>query len=183
MRYALEVAVREKYGENIPAAWLCVDRDQGDRVGGERRERKITAAAKRRDDLAECRDPEKCRKLAWRTGLDDILLDDNWLHSATGLSPAAFFYIVACFEEVAEKDPDAPLMRDLNEGRASDRGNRCILDIEHMICMTLHKMWAGCSQAAMQCTFKVDQTTISRNIAWVEKVLAGSVSSRRTRSS
>lgn len=168
-------AAREKYEKMVPAAWLDAEMDLVVEVGSRMRERLRAGAAERSNaGVAGFRNVAEYHKAARRTVLDAMLLDDDWLHGATGLSPIEFFYLAACYEAAIKADPDARLYRGVDEDRASDRGNRCILRPEHELCMALYRMWTGCAQASLQCVFGVDQTTASRGIARVEKTLSES---------
>lgn len=167
-------AVWEKYAKFVPAMWLAAAPNLVVKVGRERREKMIAVAAGRRKELAECKDQDECVKIAARVILDRTLLDDDWLHGATGLSPIEFFYLVACYEAAIKGNSDAPLYRGVDEDRASDRGNRCTLAAEHELCMALYSWWTGCAQASLQGTFGVDQTTASRGIARVGDILSES---------
>ena len=166
-------AVQKAYKDVIPDGWLRADADVIDKIGDKRIGKFHADEAERVDMMMECKDPEAFRRLRMRTSLDDTLLDEEWLHGATGLGHKTFFYIVARLEDTIRANPEAPLFRyGVDPKRAPDRGNRCSLAVEHMLCMTLYRIWTGCSQEALQGVFKVDQTTASRNIRMVRGMLA-----------
>ena len=164
------------YEEVIPESWFGADPNYIVRIGTERLEKFLKDADGRRAlVMAGCNDPMLCERRSQRVTLDRTLRDESWLHGATGLGHALFFYIVTCFEHEIETTPDAPLFRHgIDPERASDRGNRCILAAEHMVCMTLYHIWTGCSQENLQGTFGIDQTTASRNIRLVRGIMARS---------
>ncbi len=99
------------------------------------------------------------------------------MHGATGLAPAEFFYLVACLEAAAGVDPGGPLFSGgAGAGPAPGSGGgssgRRILAADHILCMTLFKMWAGCAIEALPAVFKVDLTAALRNVALAEDALA-----------
>ena len=166
---------RERYGEMIPAAWLEAKMELVKGVGGAKI-KKLTAEVAERDSagVAGFRNAAEYHRAARRTVIDAILLDGDWLHGATGLTPIEFFYLAACYVAAVKEDPDAPLYRGVDEDRSSDRGNRCTLPPEHELCMALYWWWTGCAQASLQGMFGVDQTTASRGIARVARILSES---------
>ena len=171
-----EPETQMRYMRILPFRWLTVDPDTIIRIGAERLAKFIEEAAKeRRVLMAGCSDPDECDVLAQRVALNRTLLNGAWLRGGTGLDHAAFFYIVSCFEAAIRDHPDAPLIRnDPDPNRASQRGNRCILTPAQMLCMFLFHVWTGCAQDGLQGPFGVDQSTASRNIRWVRRILAGS---------
>ena len=145
------------------------------KAGGKRREKFLADADGRLGALmAGCKDQNECRRLARSVSLDSILLDGKQLHGGTGLDYPAFFYLVACLEGEIRRNKKAPLFRNgVDARRASDRGNRCSLAAEHMLCMVLYHIWTGCAQEALQGVFGIDQTTASRNIRMARGIMAG----------
>ena len=122
-----------------------------------------------------CEDPKLCKRRGRRVALDETLLDEEWLHGETGLGHGMFFYIIACFEHEVRTSLDVPLFRNgVDPERASDRGNRCSLTAEHMVCMFMHHTWTGCAQESLQGVYGIDQTTASRNIRLVRGIMANS---------
>ena len=112
-------------------------------------------------------------KVVYRFALDEMILKEEWLHGATGLAPAEFFYLVACLEAAAGVDPDGPLFSGgAGAGPAHCSGGPRILAADHMLCMTLFKMWTGCAIEALPAVFKVDLPTALRNVALAEDALA-----------
>ena len=170
----IDPAAREKYEEVVPASWLDADPEMIAESGGKRREKFFADADGRlRALMAECRDPKECIRLARRVSLDSVLVDEEWLHGGTGLDYPAFFYLVACLEGEIRRNKKAPLFRNgVDARRASDRGNRCSLAAEHMLCMVLYHIWTGCAQEALQGVFGIDQTTASRNIRMARGIMA-----------
>ena len=165
--------VRAAYENIVPISWLDADPDEIAEIGRKRHEKFCGDADERLNRLAECGDPALCERHAWRVTRDGMLRSGDWLRSGTGLDSGAFFYLVSRLEEGIRGNPEAPLFRyGVDEDRASDRGNRCILAVEHMLCMVLYRVWTGCSQAALQGPFGVDQATASRNIRVVMGILA-----------
>ena len=97
------------YGGIAPAAWLEADAGPIKEAGGARRERVAAAAACTVDALAaKWGDQDELVKVVCRFALDEMTLKEEWLHGATGLAPAEFFYLVACLEAAAGVDPDGP---------------------------------------------------------------------------
>ena len=145
-----EVA-QKVYKVVIPKSWFEADPNHIIKVGTERLKKFLKDADERLALMMEgCKDPKLCGRRARRVTLDGTPRDESWLHGATGLSHVLFFYIVACFEHEIETTPDVPLFRHgLDPERASNRGNRCILAAEHMVCMTLYHIWTGCSQESL----------------------------------
>ena len=133
--------VRAHYVVIVPFRWLDMDPEEIGRIGGAHLEEFAGEAAGRRAELAECGDPDECKRLARRVVLDRTLPSEAWLRGTTGLDHASFFYIASCFRDVIRKNPGAPLFRSgLDPARASNSGNRCSLVAEHMLCMFLHHM-------------------------------------------
>ena len=168
--------VQKVYKGFIPESWFGADPNYILGIGTKRHKKFLKDADERLAlAMAECKDPRLFDRRARRVMLDGTLRNESWLHGATGLDHSLFFYIVACFEHEIETTPDTPLFRHgVDPERASDRGNRCILAAEHMVCMTLYHIWTGCAQESMQGTFGIDQTTASRNIRLVRGIMANS---------
>ena len=166
-------AVLEMYERFIPIEWLKADPNEINKDGHKRFEKFRGDADERLDQLqAGCKDRDECKRLAWRVVRDCMLTDGDWLHTGTGLGAETFFYLVSRLEDGIRGNPAAPLFRcGADEDRASDRGNRCILALEHMLSMVLYRVWTGASQAALQGVFGVDQTTASRNIRMITGML------------
>ena len=165
-------------GGIAPAAWLAADTGLIKEAGGARRERGAAAAAGTVEALAaKWSDQDELMKVVDRFALDEMILKDEWLHGATGLGPTEFFYLVACLEAAAGADPDGPLSSaGAGAGPAhcsgGGGGGPRILAADHMLCMTLFRMWTGCAIEALPAVFKVDLATALRNVALAEDVLA-----------
>lgn len=172
----IDPEVQKVYDGVVPESWFEADPNYITRIGTARYKKFLKDADDRRAlAMAECKDPRLFDRRARRVSLDGTLRNESWLHGATGLDHVLFFYIVACFEHEIKTTPDVPLFRHgLDPERASDRGNRCILAAEHMVCMTLYHIWTGCSQESLQGMFWIDQTTASRNIRLVRGIMANS---------
>lgn len=175
-QYVVETVTVQKRERLVTINWLNADPKEIAKVGGERRERfKKDADARLKRAMGVHTDTKKFIADARRAVLDATLLDDDWMLGATGQDPLRFFYLLACIEDDMRKSQEAPLVRNgVDPERASQRGNRCILDTEHMLQMVLQHMWTGCAQDALQGAFGVDQSTVSRNIALMRGTLARS---------
>ena len=162
------------YGGIAPAAWLAADTGPIKEAGGARRESGAAAAACTVEALAaKWSDQDELMKVVDRFALDEMILKEEWLHGATGLASAEFFYLVACLEAAAGVDPDGPLFSGgAGAGPAHCSGGPRILAADHMLCMTLFKMWTGCAIEALPAVFKVDLPTALRNVALAEDALA-----------
>ena len=172
----IDPEVQKVYEEVVPKSWFDADPNYIVKVGARRHEQFLGEADARLALLMEgCTDPVLCRRRGRRVALDEALLNEEWLHGETGLGHAMFFYIVACFEHEVRTSLDVPLFRNgVDPERASDRGNRCSLASEHMVCMFMHHAWTGCAQESLQGVYGIDQTTASRNIRLVRGILANS---------
>ena len=168
-------ALKRVYEVILPVRWLSADPEWIEKLGLERLEKFRGDATGRLAEVQAWRgNPAGFRRRVDRVSLDYSLLDEEWLHGGTGLDHVEFFYLVACFEEAIRKCSDSPLFRNgVDPDRASARGNRCSLAAEHMLAMFMYHMWTNCTQGALQMPFKVDQTTASRNIRTVRRILAG----------
>lgn len=175
-QYVVETVTVQKRERLVKINWLNADPKEIAKVGGERRERfQKDADARLKRAMGGYTDPKRCIVAARRVALDATLLDDDWMLGVTGQDPLRFFYLLACIEDDMREDQEAPLVRNgVDPERASQRGNRCILDTEHMLHMVLQHMWTGCAQDALQGPFGVDQSTVSRTIARIRGTLARS---------
>ena len=167
-----EPAVRKAREANAPIAWLGADAGAAAGIGGVWLEKLCRDAAVRLDMLAaENTGPKAYKLLARQSGLDDTLLNEEWLHGVTGLGHAAFFYLVARLEDWTAGDPEAALSRNGGGGQDGAPASRS-LACDNMLCMTVCRMRVGCAHEALLGVFKVDRAAAPRITGMVRGMLA-----------
>ena len=103
--------------------------------------------------------------------LDDIIRDGDKLHQATLADCNKFRYMLERAERFLAHSGQMPLFRD-DAGRISDSGNRCKLYLRHALLMALIHKKDNRTQGALAAIFGIDQTTVSRYLQVMDRMLA-----------
>ena len=103
--------------------------------------------------------------------LDDIIHDGDKLRPATLADCNKFRYMLERAERFLAHSGQMPLFRD-DAGRASDPGNRCKLYLRHALLMALIHKKDNPTQGALAAIFGIDQTTVSRYLQVMDRMLA-----------
>ena len=102
---------------------------------------------------------------------DDIIRDGDKLRPATLADCSKFRYMLERAERFLAHSGQMPLFRD-DAGRASDPGNRCKLYLRHALLMALIHKKDNLTQGALAAIFGIDQTTVSRYLQVMDRMLA-----------
>ena len=103
--------------------------------------------------------------------LDDIIRDGDKLRQATLADGPKFRYMLERAERFLVHSGQMPLFRD-DERRASDPGNRCKLYLRHALLMALVHKKDNPTQGVLAAFFGIDQTTVSRYLQVMDRMLA-----------
>ena len=103
--------------------------------------------------------------------LDDIIRDGDMLRQATLADGPKFRYMLERAERFLVHSGQMPLFRD-DERRASDPGNRCKLYLRHALLMALVHKKDNPTQGVLAAFFGIDQTTVSRYLQVMDRMLA-----------
>ena len=103
--------------------------------------------------------------------LDDIIRDGDMLRPATLADGPKFRYMLERAERFLVHSGQMPLFRD-DERRASDPGNRCKLYLRHALLMALVHKKDNPTQGVLAAFFGIDQTTVSRYLQVMDRMLA-----------
>ena len=107
--------------------------------------------------------------------LDDIIRDGDMLRQATLADGPKFRYMLERAERFLRDSGQMPLFRD-DERRASDPGNRCKLYLRHALLMALVHKKDNPTQGVLAAFFGIDQTTVSRYLQVMDRMLAETLS-------
>ena len=102
---------------------------------------------------------------------DDIIRDGDKLRPATLADCSKFRYMLERAERFLAHSGQMPLFRD-DAGRISDPGNRCRLYLRHALLMALIHKKDNLTQGALAAIFGIDQTTVSRYLQVMDRMLA-----------
>ena len=103
--------------------------------------------------------------------LDDIIRDADKLRQSTLADGPKFRYMLERAERFLAHSGQMPLFRD-DDGRASDPGNRCRLYLRHALFMALVHKKDNPTQGVLAAFFGIDQTTVSRYLQVMDRMLA-----------
>ena len=103
--------------------------------------------------------------------LDDIIRDADKLRQSTLADGPKFRYMLERAERFLAHSCQMPLFRD-DERRASDPGNRCRLYLRHALLMALVHKKDNPTQGVLAAFFGIDQTTVSRYLQVMDRMLA-----------
>ena len=103
--------------------------------------------------------------------LDDIIRDGDKLRPATLADCNKFRYMLERAERFLTHSGQMPLFRD-DAGRISDPGNRCKLYLRHALLMALIHKKDNPTQEVLAAFFGIDQTTVSRYLQVMDRMLA-----------
>ena len=103
--------------------------------------------------------------------LDDIIRDADKLRQATLADGPKFRYMLERAERFLAHSGQMPLFRD-DDRRASDPGNRCKLYLRHALFMALVHKKDNPTQGVLAAFFGIDQTTVSRYLQVMDRMLA-----------
>ena len=103
--------------------------------------------------------------------LDAIIRDGDKLRQATLADGPKFRYMLERAEVFLAHSGQMPLFRD-HGGRASDPGNRCKLHLRHALLMALVHKKDNPTQGVLAAFFGIDQTTVSRYLPVMDRMLA-----------
>ena len=103
--------------------------------------------------------------------LDDIMRDADKLRQSTLADGPKFRYMLERAERFLAHSGQMPLFRD-DDGRASDPGNRCRLYLRHALFMALVHKKDNPTQGVLAAFFGIDQTTVSRYLQVMDRMLA-----------
>ena len=121
-------------------------------------------AAERR---LQCGDPARMHSAEW---LHRIMNDPVQSKCWTGLAPEEIKLVVAYYTEAIERMNKTPLFRNC-ASTASARGNRCKLEYEHAVYLSLMRIKADPTQEQLSGLFAVDQGSVSRYLKMNERVM------------
>ena len=121
--------------------------------------------------LWKSRDAGKGTALHRLEVFDDIIRDGDKLRPATLADCSKFRYMLERAERFLAHSGQMPLFRD-DAGRASDPGNRCKLYLRHALLMALIHKKDNLTQEALAAIFGIDQTTVSRYLQVMDRMLA-----------
>ena len=102
--------------------------------------------------------------------LDDIIRDADKLRQSTLADGPKFRYMLERAERFLAHSGQMPLFRD--DDRASDPGNRCRLYLRHALFMALVHKKDNPTQGVLAAFFGIDQTTVSRYLQVMDRMLA-----------
>ena len=108
---------------------------------------------------------------SWLEVLDDIIRDGDKLHQATLADGPKFRYMLEQAERFLVHSGQMPLFRD-DDRRASDPGSRCRLYLRHALLMALVHKKDNPTQGVLAAFFGIDQTTVSRYLQVMDRMLA-----------
>ena len=98
-----------------------------------------------------------------REALREILDDPDDIHSMTGSTAEEFGWILARLTEyLLDHEDKMRLVRIKGSGRGSDPGNRCALDPEYALLLSLTHKKHNPTQESLAATFGIDQSSVSR---------------------
>ena len=102
---------------------------------------------------------------------DDIIRDGDKLRPATLADRDKFRYMLERAERFLAHSGQMPPFRD-DAGRISDPGNRCKLYLRHALLMALIHKKDNPTQEVLAAFFGIDQTTVSRYLPVMDRMLA-----------
>ena len=103
--------------------------------------------------------------------LDDIIRDADRLRQSMLADGPKFRYMLERAGRFLAHSGQMPLFRD-DERRASDPGNRCRLYLRHALLMALVHKKDNPTQGVLAAFFGIDQTTVSRYLQVMDRMLA-----------
>ena len=132
-------------------------------LGGERGLWKSTAAEK----WLQRGDPALMHSAEW---LHRIMNDPVQSKCWTGLAPEEINLLLADYVEAIERMRMTPLFRNC-ASTASARGNRCKLEYDHSLYLSLIRIKTDLTQGDLAGMFTVDQSTVCRHLELNERVM------------
>ena len=107
---------------------------------------------------------------AWEM-LDGTMRNGDLLVRTTKFTPEKFDFLLDKFNQrTADHPKTTPLFRGDGAG-SGRRGNRCNLDIKHVLLMALIHYKSNPSQDSLEAQFAVDRSSVSRYLKWAKGVL------------